>query len=421
VKPLQYRELVWDISLDRTGEALVLTQYQSEEELAAGARAEGLTRGQAIDLSGQLGRSDLSSPKWSRHQVSANEAGTVGRQLWSSLPEDSKAALGQVSAAGAPLRLKITTEIPAVADLPWEWLSQEGQPYFALSPTLRLVRSVPVRLPVSPLSVELPLNVLLVVPNPKDERFLNAGYEIQALKDGLPPPQYNVTVLDQPSFEDLQRALRTAAPHIVHYIGHGGLTHGEGNLILQDADGRSRWVSASELADVLPSSVRLLCLSTPFTTQNYQVLGLSHFARAIGLVTLPTTLTNQYPIGEPAVRTFWGHFYSELIGRAGNVNDAVHEARVATEQADLASADWGSFSLVVRDQTGVFFDLGYSRADPLRRRGTEVAAQYAAQLANELATQVQAWGPDVPKDLAEQFQVEQSRASDLLHELNEEA
>jgi hypothetical protein len=229
-----------------------------------------------------------------------------------------------------------------------------------------------------------------------------------------------VSVLEAPLLEGLREALGgTEPPHILHYIGHGGLTHGDGNLIFQDADRRSRWVDAVELAQLLPSSTRLLCLSTPFTAQNYQVLGLSHLARALGLVTLPTTITNQYPVREASVRAFWGAFYNELAEQDGNVNEAMHEAQRSAAEADLNIADWASFSLVVRDQTGVSFDLRRSSVDPHRRRGTELAAQFSAQLANDLASQVQILGEDTPKVLREQYEAERVRTDNLLSELEE--
>jgi hypothetical protein len=61
-----------------------------------------------------------------------------------------------------------------------------------------------------------------------------------------------------------------------------------------------------------------------------------------------------------------------------------------------------------------------SRQDNVWRQATEIAAQFAAQLANELAVQVQALGEGAPDGVREQYETEQSRASGLLDELAEE-
>lgn len=182
--------------------------------------------------------------------------------------------------------------------------------------------------------------------------------------------------------------------------------------------GRSRWVSATELASLLPSSVRLVCLSTPFTTGNYQILGLSHLGRASGLVELPTTIANQFPVGHEAVSAFWDGFYSALSA-GGDVTEATHEARVAAAAAETGFADWASFSLTVRGQADQLFTTG-SSADPTRRRSTELSAQFAAQLANDLAVQVNELGDQAPGGLQEQYEAAQTRAAGLLEELSAE-
>jgi CHAT domain-containing protein len=261
--------------------------------------------------------------------------------------------------------------------------------------------------------------VLLVAPTPAEKRLVDTDAEIDAVMHGLRLPEYDVEVVAYPSSEVLRHSMESEPPNVLHFIGHGGINHGEGSLILQNPDGRSRWVSATELAGILPVSVRLVCLSSPVTTENYQILGLCHLARAAGLVALPTVVTNQYPVGFAGAEAFWAAFYGALLNRRGNVNDAVHDARRATYDAVGDYADWGSFSLIVRDQTGVSFDLGRSVPETERRQSIELAAQFASQLANDLAQQVTSLGDDAPAGLREQFEVEHLRAERFLDDLAE--
>ena len=412
-----HREQVWSIAHDRSGEGFLIAAFDHEGELFELGREGKATRGLPIYLSGLMDRADPATPRWSRRRVPTSESKSVGWQLWEALPPPLRHSLQE---SGPPLHLKIATDITGVADLPWEWLSDGTGSPFALRPSVRLVRSVLARFPVPSLSVVLPLRILLLVPNPKDERLLDAYTEITTVTGQLRPSDYQVRVLEEASVEAMARELTEWLPHVVHYIGHGGLTHGEGNLIFNGPESRSRWVGATELGRLLPSSVRLICLSTCFTTRNYQILGLSHLGRAPGLVELPTTLANQFPVSQAAVRAFWDAFYSALTEHGGSATEAVYQARVATAAADPDFADWASFSLAVRDQTGVPFAIGRTSDDPRRRRSTELKAQFAAQLANDLAAQVEVLGEDTPGSLREQFETEQTRAAGLLDELSKE-
>jgi hypothetical protein len=415
MKPLGYREIFWDVSADPSGEGLLIAAYDDERELFdAGRDAEPAT-GRPLDLSGLVSDADPTTSIWTRRRMSADAARSLGTQLWAALPREIREPL---RALAGPARLKVSTATPAAGDLPWEWLTDgSAQPPLALRPDFVLARSVPLRFPLHPLSVQLPLRVLLLMPNPKDERLLDGDTEIQTALAALPAPAFSVRVLDVPVLEALTEALVEEQPNIVHYIGHGGLTHGEGNLILQDAGGKSRWVDATELAALLPSSVRLLCLATPVTAENYQVLGLSHLARGARLSGLPTTVANQYPVDGAAAAEFWKAFYAALLVR-GNVNHAVQEARLRAAAVDTAHADWGSFSLVIRDQTGVSFELR-GREEAAVRRPAELRAQFAAEAANELAQQVQILGDETPAGLVQRYEVEQRRVTELLDELTE--
>jgi hypothetical protein len=412
MKPLEYRELLWDISNAPSGQGFVVVAFDDEAQMFTAAPTSA-SEVMPIDLGGLMGKSDVSTQRWTRRRISASEAQSVGMKLWFALPPVLR---DPVEHGIGPIRLKISTNIAGVGDIPWEWLNDGISPPFALRTDTTLVRSVPLRFPVHPLSVELPLRVLLLVPNPKDERLINAPSEITTIIQGLPAPDFDVRILDVPMFDQVVKVLAEQQPNIVHYVGHGGLVHGEGNLILPDSDGRSRWVSASELASLLPTTTRLLCLSTPVTTDNYQVLGLSHLARAAGLSQLPTTVVNQYPIDAIAAGSFWTDFYASL--RQGrNVSQAVQHARQLVAQLQPDWADWASFCLVVRDQTGVSFEIRPGAQGP--RRAIEYKAQFSAELANDLAEQVQLLGDKTPAGLQQQYDFEQQRVSTFLNDLRE--
>jgi hypothetical protein len=394
---------------------LAIASFKDERDVVRATDRPYELTGMPIELSALLKRSEPSRPRWVRRRVESREAVWLGEQLWRAVPP---AIRDELPIDGA-VRLKISSDIPAVADLPWEWLSDGSGPPFALRPEFMIARSVPIKFPIHPLSVELPLRVLLLAPNPRDERLLDARRETDAVMSAFSGTDYTVSVLDVPFAPELQEVLRRQEPHIVHYVGHGGISAGEGHLILQDPDGRSRWLSATELAALLPSSVRLLCLATPFTTENYEVLGLPHLARASSAINLPTTIANQYPVSDGAVRAFWGTFYRALIDKGGNASEAVHLARAQAASAEPGSADWGSYSLTIRDQTGVSFE--FRSADDEQRQVAEFQAQFAAETANELAEQLQVLGDATPSSLRHQYAVAEKRVTRLLEDLSEQS
>jgi len=418
----RYQDLLWIIEPAPVGEGFVISRFRGEEQVYRSGRDSRRSSGEFFSLESMLSRTGPGRPRWTRSRVPASEAREAGVRLWESLPPSAHQSLNQSlvmsKSVELPVRLKICSPVPAVSDLPWEWLSNGQEPSIALRSGIRLARSVPLRLPVPALSVTAPLRVLVVVPNPVGER-LNLDREIAAVAGGIKAAEYRLQVAKEPTIAGLRRILDADPPDVLHYIGHAGLSHGEGNVILQDQDAASYWLSATALSELLPPSVRLLCLSTCFTADNYQITGLHRLAQAPSLLKLPTTVANQYPVGEQAVREFWRVFYQALLDEEGNVNEAVTLARRAAAGADLSFADWASFTMVLRDQSGVSFALRRAGAHPAKQ-AEEIQAQFAVRLANDLAEQVEAFGEDAPPGLREQYQAETRRASGLLKALAEE-
>jgi hypothetical protein len=255
--------------------------------------------------------------------------------------------------------------------------------------------------------------VLLVVTNPKDDQLLSPSLEIEAVRPRLSEPPYELSILEEPTWEALVKTLQKE-PHIVHYIGHAGIERGEGHLILHDWQNVTHWISGSDLARVLPLSVRLLCLSTCFTVPNYQILGLPRLAQTSATSRLPTTVANRYPVRDASVREFWWAFYAALAEEGGDTNEAFHRAQTVVAMLD-PDADWGSFSLVIRDQSGQGLRIDTSGAPPTSGEvpAAEIQAQLASRVANDLADALRVYGETAPESVQKRFMEEAGRASDL--------
>lgn len=324
---------------------------------------------------------------WRRRPRDAGAAASMGERMWSEISQ----YIGADLASELPeiVRLGIVSGSSGVDDVPWEWLNAGPDFELAANSRLRLVRYQPARFVAPPMTLGLPLKVLVVLTNPKDERLLQSWVELPIITGPLKPPHFEQRVLSEPRRDALQAALRWS-PHIVHYVGHAGIQSGTGNIILHDEREGTWWLNAATFARSLPSSVRLLCLSTCVTAENYQVGGLVRFAHSPPDVELPTTIVNQYAIEPEAARLFWATFYPRLLEHQGDVVEAFHSARMAVhDHGPRSSYSWASFSLVVRNGSDLPFRLGTTRAS---RAKAEIQAEWSARLVNGMAVRLEKQG-----------------------------
>jgi hypothetical protein len=404
ISDTSYREIFWDLtsSSQRLRNSMLGLRVLPGEEALFGATAPHQVE---VEISPPRPFLDtaLAGPQqqsWRRQPIEEANAKRLGGGMWQSLPPMVQDDLRQRPGDTGPVLLKIGCTLSGVDDIPWEWLRKgDGQP-FALDPNARLVRCVPVRYAAPPLSIQLPIRVLVVITNPKDERLLEPQRELQVLQEGLRVRggSYDVQQLLEPRTEALAAALEKE-PHILHYIGHAGVSHGAGCIILHDEYSGTEWIPATRLSAMLPASVRLLCLSTCVTTQNYQIEGLPKLAMASSDTPLPSTICNQYPLQPDSAEAFWRTFYPALLAQDGSVLEAFHEARAAVSKAGpVATCDWASFCLVIRNRSGHPFRLSAGGEDS-NRFASEIQAQFAARFANNLADRLRYYGGDAPEQL----------------------
>jgi CHAT domain len=310
-----------------------------------------------------------------------------------------------VTEAKEPTRLRIVSGVPAIDAIAWEALDGIGSGGGAVGVT----RCVPVLLPPPPLSVSLPIKILVVATSPPDERLLDSYREIDAITSKIDRQKYVVQILSPATREEAAATIRNFQPHVFHYVGHSGVVRGAGALVLHEPSlGTTDWIGAAEIAQMLPISTRLVCLSTCFTQINYNVRGLSLLAHAPQSIKLPTCVANRTEVTESDVRTFWSTFYGSLVATLGNVEEAFFSAQASPTGPALFGR---SFSLVTRDAGAHPLRIG-SAVDPARF-AEEVQAQFASRLAAELNEKLKSFGAEAPKTLIDSFSDAQSSFSDI--------
>jgi CHAT domain len=390
-----YNEMLWDFPSPYTNlrrRVLKLRTLRSEDELFYAPKAS-LDEGVEISLPMPFLETAIVESRdgaWQEQPYPTDRARDLGLNMWMNVPA---AIRDEITGSATPTLLKIDSTGCGVDDIPWEWLHTSNGP-LALQPNVRLVRNVPVLSATPPFTVTSPLRVLIVATNPKDERLLNYNEEVRIIRTGLQNAHdYEVRELIEPRLEALAEAL-TSEPHILHYVGHAGISGEAGHVILHDEMHGTHWLSPAQLGTMLPASVRLLCLSTCVTAKNYQVSGLTRFAHAANDVALPTTIANQYALHPAASEAFWRAFYPALVAHGGNVVEAFHDAQVGSSLEAVQTIDWASFTLVLRDRTGVSFSLGQAVDASNARYAAEIQAQFAARFANDLADRLRYTGGD---------------------------
>lgn len=282
-------------------------------------------------------------------------------------------SLGMAGAEGLRIRLRID---PAELQLlPWEYLrNPETQQFMTLSRRTSLVRYVARPQPVPPLRVEKPLRVLVLISAPTDQAPLQVNRERGLIEEALAPltqteaVELAVETDSQPA--RLQDRLRQEF-HVLHYIGHGIITRGQGYLVLEDDTHASWFVGATALESLLgDTSLRCVVLTAceSAATAGDPFLGL---APALVRGGVPAVVAMQMPMPDESAVVFSREFYRALAHR-WPVDACVTEGRLGIRTAVRETRiDWGIPALFTRSADGILFTD--EEAEERDRRGAEQA------------------------------------------------
>jgi hypothetical protein len=139
------------------------------------------------------------------------------------------------------LIIRIITKTSGLIDLPWELLCKPPNDFLAVQDKVAIIRYVPTLISYPPLLLRGPLRILFVLTNPHDESQMRSDLELAAVSRGIiNNNSFRMDELSEPTAEAFRRKLLEGQYHIVHYIGHGGIARGEGNLILHDYSDKTR-------------------------------------------------------------------------------------------------------------------------------------------------------------------------------------
>jgi len=293
-----------------------------------------------------------------------------------------RSSLDEANRQGAGLRLRLRlTDVPELADLPWEYLYNPAlNRFLVLSTETPLVRYLDLPERIRPLTVQPPLKVLVVISSPSDYPILDTEREWEKLREALADLEQRGLVvlerLEDATLMTLQRRLRRGEYHILHFIGHGGFDAQaqDGVLLLEDEQGRGRPVSGQYLGTLLHDerTLRLAILNACEGARTSRTDPFAGTAQSLVQQGTPAVISMQFEITDQAAITLAHEFYAALAD-GYPVDGALAEARKAIfgQENDV---EWGTPVLYMRSPDGCIFKVGQVSEE--ERKSVQVVALY---------------------------------------------
>ncbi|MBC7249249.1 MAG: SUMF1/EgtB/PvdO family nonheme iron enzyme [Anaerolineae bacterium] len=267
---------------------------------------------------------------------------------------------------GLLLRLTTPPDDVLLRTTPWEFL-HDGRRFLSVSNRTPIVRYIePPWAMFTPLRLDLPLRILVVIASPKDQEPLNVEQEKCNISTALQNnPDVEIEVLEHATCSKLQKRLSRARAehkpfHILHFIGHGKHQQEQSYLLFERPDGWSDLVDGEAMYTLLQDyrTVRVAVLNTCLAAAGAESRARPFANVATSLVTagIPAVVAMQFPISDQAAITFSEHFYYNL-GMGYSVITAVAEARKAIYTNLRDAIEFGTPVLFSRVREGVIFSV----------------------------------------------------------------
>jgi hypothetical protein len=293
-------------------------------------------------------------------------------------------SLGKMHGTDTGLRIKIHIDatdpsLAQLASLPWEFLyRRETRDWLNLSRYTPIVRYLDVPRPHTPLALDPPLRILVVLSEPADCRRLDLPRERGLIEDNWARlPSVEVEFLTASSAERLGDRLTENRYHIVHYMGHGDFDErtGRGVLLMEDEARQASPIDGPTLGILLRDvpTLRLVVLNACETARLTKERGLDPFAgvaSSLVMAGIPAVVAMQFPISDDAAITFARRFYA-LLARGEAVDTAVAEGRRAVRTSRPDTLEWGTPVLFMRAADGVIFRVSGAAAVAAAAAGVE--------------------------------------------------
>ena len=254
------------------------------------------------------------------------------------------------------LSVILTSTIPWVADLPWEFCFDPVRNTSIAMEELHFIRNVMTAVPAEIIDDRQKLHILVASAQPMSLGRLSVNEEEAVIRRGFEPlcesGLAQVEVLARATPASLHRYVSAGRFSVVHFIGHGEYdrTTDNGFLIFQDDEGNPYKVDEKSIRRILCGrSIRLIFLNACETGQGGSAEFNSGVAPALVAGGVPIVVANQYSVLDTSATFFAQHFYWSLA-QGMEVGQAAREARIAVGYSLTGeSIDWAIPVLYARD------------------------------------------------------------------------
>jgi hypothetical protein len=245
---------------------------------------------------------------------------------------DLRVLYAQVPALGA-VSIQVLSTRPALKGIPWEYIQvPDCQP--APHRNRCVVRVLPtcgIRVP-PPIKASKKFRVLFVSADPIDQTgvpWADVRDSIEQAIRSQSPAKVSLKVERGMTRTALSKLIAKENFEVFHFLGHGRLNNGEGELVLVDPDTQqSDYITATELAANLSGKgVRLAILSACLSGAGNTADDFSILATSLLRAGIPAVVANQVSIPTKSVASFVGRLYEKLL-ETGNIDAAVMEGRL---------------------------------------------------------------------------------------------
>ncbi|MBE2182126.1 MAG: CHAT domain-containing protein [Anaerolineae bacterium] len=305
----------------------------------------------------------------SSRAAQANAARELGERLFSFLIQSHRdlqsAYIASLERAGTDgLRIRLSVDRAGLlAPLPWETIRDPNRDFLALSrltPVMRHSSLVTLRrlpaLAVTP-------RILVVLASPEGFPKLDVEAEWQRLQRATTELRENNRLtlerLEQPSLIALQRKLRTADYHVIHFIGHSDFDsqRGRGLLVFENESGNKQpqIVTGEALGREIgeEGTVRLVVMNSCHSTRRPEDDALAGIASGLVARGISAVVAMQFEITDASAQLFAEEFYRALADELP-IDLAMSEARRALAN-NTVGAEWATPVLYMRSEDGILF------------------------------------------------------------------
>lgn len=258
---------------------------------------------------------------------------------------------------GKGLRILLRIDPPELSGLPWEYVFDETYDYLAQDKLTPIVRYPAESQPQGDLSVEYPLQILLVTANPtKDLKQLKVDREVELAEEALEPlvatGLAKVDKISEATVDDVDKALTSGKYHIFHFIGHGVIENDEGALALEDGNNGKAPLFASQLRTMVrDTGLRFAFLNSCETAAYKDNDPLAGVAQSLIHAGVPAVMAMQFEVPDTTSLLFSQELYKNLV--LGNpLDQAVTEMRRRAFVKTQDMVFWGIPVLFMRAPDG---------------------------------------------------------------------